>query len=120
MVQSLTEPHTEAAQAAHRADRELDRRAWNLPRTPLDIASSGAYGDALDWDSFRDLYYPDTRRHNLAAIVAYGDHRSTARPPSGSEAVPVKYALSARGESLGQWEDEGGALRDPSTGSRGR
>jgi hypothetical protein len=56
MVQSLTEPLTEAAQAAHRAGRELDRVAWNLPRNSPEMMSQGAHGDALDWDRYKDRY----------------------------------------------------------------
>ena len=104
MVQSLTEPLTEAAQAAHTAGRELDRVAWNLPRNSPEIVSHGAQGDALDWDSFRDLYYPDTRRHDLDAIVAYGAYRrSTLAGPQ-----PASYPISTGALSLEEWEDEGG------------
>ncbi len=104
MVQSLTEPRTEAAQAARKADRELDRVAWNLPRNPPEIVSHGAHGGGLDWDSFRDLYYPDTRRHDLGAIVAYGAHRRSnpAGPQSSSDPV------STGAPSIEEWEDEGG------------
>jgi hypothetical protein len=76
-VESLTEPHADAAQAALRADRELDRVAWNLPPDPV-IASHRAYRDGLDWAGFRDLYYPASRRHSLEAIVAYGAYKSTS------------------------------------------
>jgi hypothetical protein len=110
MVQSLTEPRADAAQAALRADRELDRVAWNLPPDP-GIASHGAYRVGLDWAGFRDLYYPASRRHNLEAIVAYGAYKSTplAGPQPTSEAAGVKGdATSAEALSLQDWEDEGG------------
>jgi hypothetical protein len=104
MVQSLTEPLTEAVQADLRADRERDRVAWNLPRDPREIVSHGAHGDGLDWDSFRDLYYPDTGRHDLDAIVAYGAYK---RPtPAGPQ--PASDPVSTGALSLEEWEDEGG------------
>ena len=91
MVQSLTEPHADAAYTALRADRELDRVAWNLP-PDLVIASRGAYRDGLDWAGFRDLYYPASPRHDLEAIVAYGAYRRTslAGPHPASEAARAK------------------------------
>jgi hypothetical protein len=112
MVQSPTETLTEAAQAAVTADhQERDREAWNLPRAPVDSVVRGAYRDRLDWDGFRDLYYPDSRRHNLEAIVAYGSY--TRSPHAGSpanEATDVKGDTSStEATSLEEWEDEGGA-----------
>ena len=110
MVQSLTERHAYAAQAALRADRELDRVAWNLPPAPV-IAAHGMYRDGLDWAGFRDLYYPASRRHNLEAIVAYGAYKSTslAGAQPTSEAARAKAdATSAEALSLQDWEDDGG------------
>jgi hypothetical protein len=112
MVQLLTETLSEAAQAALRADHlERDREAWNLPRAPVETVSHGAYRDRLDWDGFRDLYYPDSRRHNLKAIVAYGAY--TRSPHGGSSA---KGATDLNGDAsstealpLDEWEGEGGA-----------
>ena len=106
MVQSPTETLTEAAQAAVTADhQERDREAWNLPRPPW------AYRARLDWDGFRDLYYPDSRRHNLEAIVAYGSYKRS--PHAGSpanEATSIKGdASSTEAPPLDEWEDEGGA-----------
>jgi hypothetical protein len=81
MVQSLTEPPTEAAaQAALRADHlERDREAWNLPRPSVETVSHEAHRDGLDWDGFRDLYYPNSRRHNFGAIVAYGAYKRSPK-----------------------------------------
>jgi hypothetical protein len=91
MVQSLREPLVEVAQAALRADHlERDRVAWNLPRDPVEIVPYEKYRDGLDWDSFRDLYYPDTRRHNFEAIVAYGAYkRPTDARPTNLTARPA-------------------------------
>jgi hypothetical protein len=73
--------------------------------------------DGLAWDQFRDLYYPNSRRHNLAAIVAYGEYRRTPLLQAGSEAgLPEQAAAADAESSLGEWEDEGGALRYPSGG----
>ena len=112
MVQSLTEPLPEAAQAALKADHlERDREAWNLPRAPVDTVFHGIYRDRLDWDGFRDLYYPDSRRHNLEAIVAYGSYkRSTHAGSPANEATHINgEASSTEALSLDEWEDEGGA-----------
>lgn len=103
MVQSLTEPLTDAAHA-RRADREFDPVAWNLPRNPPEMVSHGAHGDGLDWDRFKDLYYPDTRRHDLDAIVAYGAYkRATLAGPQ-----PASDPISTGALSLEEWEGEGG------------
>ena len=105
MVQSLTEPLTDAAQAALKADHlERDREAWNLPRAPVEAVSPGVHRDGLDWDGFRDLYYPDSRRHDFKAIVAYGAYkRSTLAGPQ-----PASDPISAGALSLEEWEGEGG------------
>ena len=73
--------------------------------------------DGLAWDQFRDLYYPNSRRHNLSAIVAYGEYKRTPHLQAVSEAGLPAHAVTADAESsLGEWEDEGGALRYPSGG----
>ncbi len=113
MVQSPTETLTEAAQAALKVDHlERDREAWNLPRAPVDSVFHAAKRDRLDWDGFRDLYYPDSRRHNLKAIVAYGAYKRSplAGPQPASEAArPSGNAISTEAPYLDEWEDEGGA-----------
>jgi hypothetical protein len=98
MVQSPTERLTEtAARAAVGADRvERDREAWNLPRAPVGTVTRRVRQRGLDWEDFRDLYYPGTRRHNFRAIVAYGAYKKST--PAGHEAA-----------SLEAWETEGGA-----------
>jgi hypothetical protein len=110
MVHSIIEgparPGTRTSLSAHPKRR---RDAWNHPR----ISATTAHTDGLDWDHFRDLYYPDSRRHNLEAIVAYGDYKRTPRPRGGGQAAPSKAAISADWDSLGAWEDEGGS-RDSS------
>ena len=86
MTQSLAETLTEAAQAAAKAEHlERDREAWNLPRARGETASRATHRDGLDWNGFRDLYYPDSRRHNLEAIVAYGSYRRSLLAAHPSE-----------------------------------
>ena len=82
MTQSPTATLTEAAHAAAvRADHlARDREAWNLPRAPVGTTARGLQHRGLDWEGFRDLYYPDSRRHDFEAIVAYGAYRKSTSP----------------------------------------
>ena len=113
MVQSLTERPTEAAaQAALDADhQERDREAWNLPRA-VQTVSYKTHREGLDWEEFRDRYYPNTRRHNFEAIVAYGAYKRSPRAGAQpSERARLKHALiSDDAVSLDEWEGEGGAF----------
>lgn len=109
MVQSLTEPLLEVADATLKADHwARDRVAWNLPRDPVEVVPYENYRDGLDWGSFRDLYYPDTHRHNFEAIVAYGAYkRSPAAGSPGNEATHLDGdASSTEARSLEEREDE--------------
>jgi hypothetical protein len=111
MVQSLAEPLPEAAEAALKADHwERDRVAWNLPPNPVEIVPYENYRDGLGWESFRGLHYPDSRRHNFEAIVAYGALKSS--PDAGSPAREATHlkgdASSTEALALDEWEDEGG------------
>jgi hypothetical protein len=86
MTQSLTETVTDAAQAAAKADHlERDREAWNLPRAQTETRLHGTDGDVLDWNGFRDLHYPDSRRHDFKAIVEYGAYRRSLLAAQPSE-----------------------------------
>jgi hypothetical protein len=96
--------------------QERNREAWNLPRAVQNRAS-GTHRDGLDWAEFKERYYPGSRRHNFEAIVAYGDYRSALRSQS---AAPRDQVISADAESLGGWDDEGGASPDRSKASRER
>jgi hypothetical protein len=93
MVQSLIERPAEGVpQAALPADqRERDGEV---------------HGGQLDWDDFRELYYPDSWRHDLTAIVAYGSYKRS----SHAARQPAREAMAAEEPSLDEWEDEGGAL----------
>jgi hypothetical protein len=112
MVQSLTEPLPDgAAQAAQRADhQDRDSVAWNVPRASVRPVPQGPYG--LDWNGFRDLYYPGSRRHNLAAIVAYGAYKKRSsfagRLPASEAPHPKGDSTSAEPLALQYSEDEGG------------
>src|SRR6188508_2002634 len=99
MVKTLIERPTEAAsQAAVNADHhERDRKAWNLPRASVRTAPRRRHRDGLDWDSFRDLYYPSTRRHDFDAIVAYSNY---IRSPQAD----LRDADPTNAPSLAEWE----------------
>jgi hypothetical protein len=90
LAQSRTKAPTEAAQRTLTAEhQERDRKAWNLPRASVEAVSHRAYREELDWEDFRGLYYPNSRRHDLTAIVAYGAYKSSplAGPQPASEAA---------------------------------
>ena len=65
-------------QTALRAAPKAEEGGRNLPRT----TAKTAHRDPVDWNSFRELYYPDSRRHNFEAIVAYGAYRRHSWPHS--------------------------------------
>jgi hypothetical protein len=103
MVKTLLERPTEApSQAAVNADhQERDRKAWNLPRASVRTAPRRRHRDGLDWDSFRDLYYPSTRRHDFEASVACSNY---IRSPQAD----LPDADPTNAPSLAEWEAEGG------------
>jgi hypothetical protein len=114
VTQSLTETLTEAAQVAPRADYlERDREAWNLPRASMETVPQEPYRDRLDWDGFRDLYYPDSRRHNLEAIVAYGAYKrsplASPQPASKAARLSVRRSRPKHGLSTSGTTRAGGA-----------
>jgi hypothetical protein len=118
MVQSLTGRATGpvALVVARGEHGQRVTGARNLPRAFVGARDR----DGLDWDGFRDRYYPASRRHHLEAIVAYGDYRGTPHPRSGAEPLPLQDAISVDADSVGEWEDEGGAYREPATVRRER
>jgi hypothetical protein len=66
----------------------------------------------LDWQAFSAAYFPESRRHNLRAIVAYGAYRRSS--PAGHEqasgaARHGQDAIRSEAVSVETWEDEGGA-----------
>lgn len=50
----------------------------------------------LDWQQFSARFFPLSRRHDLKALVSYGEYRRMAARPSANEAT------------LLAWESEGG------------
>lgn len=78
MTQSLTEAPTDAARTAVRAgDLERDRVAWNLPGQSEESATETGGGDGLDWAEFTAARFPASGRHDLKAIVAYGEYKKS-------------------------------------------
>jgi hypothetical protein len=104
MVKTLATWPTEAATraAAKADDLERDRKAWNLPRASARTTPLRRHRDGLDWDGFRDLYRPSTRRHDFEAIVASGNYRR-------SSAADLLDSNPGDSASLAEWEAEGGA-----------
>ena len=70
--------------------------------TPI-LASSAHAPAGLDWQAFSAAYFPQRRRHDLGAIVAYAAYR---RSESGAAPISDEGARALR-----DWEDEGGATR---------
>lgn len=70
----------------------------------------------LDWQAFSAAYFPESRRHNLNAIVAYGAYRrsSAAGQEQASDAARFERdAIPSEAVSVEKWEDEGGASLRP-------
>lgn len=84
--------------------------ARQAPLTAPSTSGETAQRDGLDWEAFRDLYYPESRRHSLEAIVAYGAYRRPG-PEGPPEAKPGTGAArrSSHPAPLDTWEGEGGA-----------
>ena len=88
------------------------------PDVPEKVAATVASPEnapvGLDWQAFSAAYFPDSRRHNLKAIVAYGAYKRSRgvgeqRP---SEADRLKAdAIAIEAQAVDEWEDEGGASR---------
>ena len=78
------------------------------------VASPEDAPAGLDWQAFSAAYFPDSRRHNLKAIVAYGAYRRSlgAGEQEASEAARLKAdTISTEAQEVEEWEDEGGASR---------
>jgi hypothetical protein len=85
IARSLSETLAEAEHAGMEpSDWQRDQVAWNLPRAPHGAITREPYRDQLGWDEFVAAHFPESRRHNLEAIVAYGAYRSMDRPAAGS------------------------------------
>ncbi len=80
------------------------------------VTSSARAPAALDWEAFSAVYFPERRRHDLEALVAYGAYRRShsGTAPSSEERSrigPGQDAIGAR--ALRNWENEGGATLSP-------
>ena len=114
MTQSLTEAPTDAARTAVRAgDLERDRVAWNLPGQSEESATETGAGDGLDWAEFTAARFPASGRHDLKAIVAYGEYKKSGtvdgRPAGRGARLEQADPLSTPTKPVDTWEDEGGA-----------
>jgi hypothetical protein len=113
MAQSPGTSPTPVRRVSPRAStRERDQKASSLPRqTPVDTLSHEPVEDGLDWESFVATYFPGSRRHNLKALVAYGDYKHPFRlgGERASEATANVEAPLVEVSSVEAWENEGGA-----------
>jgi hypothetical protein len=80
------------------------------------VTSSALAPAGLDWDGFSAVYFPERRRHDLEALVAYGayrrSHSGTALSSDERTRIgPGRDAIGAR--ALRNWENEGGATLSP-------
>jgi len=70
-----------------------------LPRTR---SSKPEIGGELGWQAFIARYFPNTRRHDLEPLTAYGAYKRA----HGRQANPDRVASAA----VDAWEEEGGAI----------
>lgn len=70
-----------------------------------------AAGEELDWERFVVEYFPGSRRHDLAAIAAYGAYRRSGVLPGESLSAGSRpdEEVSSKASPVEAWEDEGGA-----------
>jgi hypothetical protein len=73
------------------------------------LGESASTPNQLDWQRFRASHFPDSRRHDLEAIAAYGVYRRSPAGGPSSEDVDATNGLT-RSTALQGWEDEGGAF----------
>jgi hypothetical protein len=70
----------------------------------------------LDWQAFSAVYFPERRRHDLEALVAYGAYRRShsGAALSSDERTRIGPGRDANGaRALRNWENEGGATLSP-------
>jgi hypothetical protein len=73
-------------------------------------AGDGKVSGRLDWQTFCATYFPNRRRHDLAALVAYGAHRRDTKDTGPRKTALPEAECGPIGRSgLQVWEDEGGA-----------
>ena len=108
-----------------------------LPAPRLDLRLGGEE-EKLEWSRFRARFFPNRRRHDFAALAAYEAYRNTLEQRTREQRPTTHRALPGRrdGESRSRpaavahapesaapssaavldWESEGGALTERSTG----
>jgi hypothetical protein len=64
----------------------------------------------LDWRDFSATYFPDRRRHDFEALIAYGAYKRSrgVDRPSTDRSDSSAGNGTGNGASLEAWEDEGG------------
>jgi hypothetical protein len=72
------------------------------------VASSSEVPDGLDWQRFREAYFPGSRRHDLGAIAAYSAYKRLREVEPSPEDVEATNGPTGS-TALQGWEDEGGA-----------
>ena len=76
------------------------------------VAGGARSTDGLDWQSFSTAYFPGRRRHDLAALTAYGAYRRSHEVDARSSDEPPRIEAE-RGQAgstvVQDWEYEGGA-----------
>jgi hypothetical protein len=80
------------------------------------VTSSTLAPAGLDWDGFSAVYFPERRRHDLEALVAYGAYRRShsGTALSADERTRIGPGRDANGaRALRNWENEGGATLSP-------
>jgi hypothetical protein len=80
------------------------------------VTSSALAPAGVDWERFSAVYFPERRRHDLEALVAYGayrrSHSGTALSSDERTRIgPGRDAIGAR--ALRNWENEGDATLSP-------
>ena len=76
------------------------------------VAGGARVTDGLDWQSFSTAYFPGRRRHDLAALTAYGAYRRSHEVDARSSDEPARIEAErgqAGSTAVRDWEDEGGA-----------
>jgi hypothetical protein len=65
--------------------------------------------DPLGWQAFSAAYFPDRRRHDFEALIAYGAYRRSGGVDEPASAIADIAGNGARDRAaVESWEDEGG------------
>lgn len=70
---------------------------------------AGSRTDPLGWQAFSAAYFPDRRRHDFEALIAYGAYRRSGGVDVPASAITDIAGNGARDRAaVESWEDEGG------------